>query len=188
MTTAHRFTSADLDSFPYIEGVRYEIIDGELLVSTQPHWGHQYTCGRIAMVLDGWGRQTRAGFAVGAPGVIFSPDNDVAPDVVWVSRDRLPGLLDEDGHLRGATELIVEVLSPGPVNELRDREIKLGLYSRQQVQEYWIVDWRNQAVEIYRHDGSTLVLAATLTGTDTITSPLLPGFACSLSNLWSPRV
>jgi Uma2 family endonuclease len=188
MTIAHRFTSADLDSFPYIEGVRYEIIDGELLVSTQPHWGHQYTCGRIAMLLDGWGCQTRAGFAVGAPGVIFSPDNDVAPDVVWVSRDRLLGLLDAGGHLCGAPELVAEVLSPGPVNELRDRDVKLGLYSRQRVQEYWIVDWRNQTLEIYRHNGSTLKLAATLTDADTITSPLLPGFSCPLSKLWVPRV
>ena len=120
------------------------------------------------------------------PGLIFSPDNDAAPDVVWVSRDRLPVLLNEGGHLQGAPELVVEVLSPGPVNERRDREVKLGLYSRQRVQEYWIVDWRNQMVEIYRHDGSTLVLAATLADADTITSPLLPGFVCSLSILWVP--
>ncbi len=184
MTIAYRFTSADLECFPRIEGVRYEIIDGELFVSTQPQWGHQYACSAIITALEVWNRQSGAGFAAGAPGLIFSPDNDAAPDVVWISRDRLPALLDEGGHLRGAPELVVEVLSPGLVNERRDREVKLGLYSRQRIQEYWIVDWRNQKVEIYSHDGSTLVLAATLADADTMTSPILPGFACSLSSLW----
>jgi Uma2 family endonuclease len=184
MTLAYRFTSADLERFPRIEGVRYEIIDGELFVSTQPQWGHQYACSAIITALQIWNRQTGAGFAAGAPGLIFSADNDAAPDVVWVSRARLPALLDEGGHLRGAPELVVEVLSPGPVNERRDREVKLGLYSRQRVQEYWIVDWRARTVETYHHDGAALVLTATLTGNDTITSTVLPGFACPLASLW----
>ena len=39
-TTAPRFTSADLESFPD-DGKRYEIIDGELYVSKQPHFLHR---------------------------------------------------------------------------------------------------------------------------------------------------
>ena len=65
MTIAYRFTSADLEYFPRIEGVRYEIIDGELLVSTQPQWGHQYACGAIITALEIWNRQSGAGFATG---------------------------------------------------------------------------------------------------------------------------
>jgi Uma2 family endonuclease len=79
---------------------------------------------------------------------------------------------------------VVEVLSPGSENEQRDREIKLGLYSRQRVQEYWLVDWRQRTVEVYRHNGRTLQLVATLSGDDALTSPLLPGFSCPLLRLW----
>src|SRR3712207_5956267 len=141
MSTARRFTSADLpDLPPRQDDTRYEVIDGELHVSTQPSWGHQFTGGLIFRALQDWSDATGAGFANVAPGVIFAPDDDVAPDVVWISRVRLAQQLDEAGHVRAAPELVVEVLSPGAVNERRDREAKLRLYARQGVDEYWIVD------------------------------------------------
>ena len=40
--------------------------------------------------------------------------------MVWVSKERLAILLDNEGHLTGAPELVVEVLSPGVQNERRD--------------------------------------------------------------------
>ena len=39
--------------------------------------------------------------------------SNVVPDVVWISHERLAALMDEAGHLTGAPELAVEVLSPG---------------------------------------------------------------------------
>jgi len=48
--------------------------------------------------------------------------------------------LDDEGHLTGAPELIVKVLSAGVTNEGRDKEAKLKLYFLKGVQEYWIVD------------------------------------------------
>lgn len=89
---------------------------------------------------------------------------------------------------RFAPELVIEVLSPGFVNERRDRELKLNLYSRQGVQEYWIADWRQHFVEVYRPDAGDLRLVATLYDPDTLTTPLLPGFACEVSSLWAPPV
>jgi Uma2 family endonuclease len=94
--------------------------------------------------------------------------------------------LDAGGHLTVAPELVVEVLSPGSSNELRDRDVKLSLYSRIGVDEYWIVDWRARVVEVYRRLGAELQRVATLTGDATLTSPLLPGFSCPISSLWAP--
>src|SRR5438045_4351395 len=94
-----RWTSKDLELLPD-DGKRYEIIDGELYVSKQPNWHHQQACLRLGAALDAWSRQTGAGEANAAPGVIFADDDDVAPDVVWVSRERLATGLDEAGHLR----------------------------------------------------------------------------------------
>jgi Uma2 family endonuclease len=124
--------------------------------------------------------------ALFAPGVIFAEDDNVAPDVVWVSRERLEAITDEQGHLRAAPELVVEVLSPGSTNERRDRELKLKLYSRQGVHEYWLVDWRTRTVQVYRRQRTALRLIATLEGSDAISSPLLPGFSCPLASLWEP--
>lgn len=58
------------------------------------------------------------------PGLIFSDSDNVAPDVTWVSYERLAQIQDEAGHFRGAPELVVEVLSPGKANEDRDRDRK----------------------------------------------------------------
>jgi len=179
-----RWTTADLELMPD-DGKRYEIIDGELYVSKQPSWEHQLVCVRIVGALDAWSRETRAGVANAAPGVIFADDDAVAPDLVWVSKERLPTLLGAEGHLHAAPELVVEVLSPGAANERRDRELKLKLYSRRGVREYWIVDWQRRQVEVYRRAGIGLELVGTLVEHDALASPLLPGFALPLDTLFA---
>jgi hypothetical protein len=108
LVATRRYTTADLDTLPDPEeGARYEIIDGELIVSRQPTMGHQDACNELATVLRRWSRATGRGWAVSAPGVIFAEDQNVAPDVVWISTDRLQAALDERGHLRDAPELMV---------------------------------------------------------------------------------
>ena len=74
---------------------------------------------------------------------------------------------------------MVEVLSPGDLNEQRDQEVKLKLYSRYGVQEYWIVNWQLKTLEIYRRAEAQLQLVGTLLVDDTLSSPLLPGFSYS---------
>src|SRR5712692_8151827 len=130
-----RWNSRDLEILPD-DGKRYEIVDGELYVSKQPHWEHQNVCGQVYALLRDWSMQTKTGVANFAPGLIFGEEDDVAPDVVWISRERLATALQKDGKLHMAPELVVEVLSPGTTNQQRDREIKLKLYSRRGVQEY----------------------------------------------------
>ena len=184
MTTSLRWTSSDLDALPDKEGTRYEIIDGELYVSHQPHYHHQYVCNEIASQITNWVKESGGGRVIPAPGVIFSEGNDVAPDVVWLSDERLAEVLREDGHFHDAPELIIEVLSPGFANEQRDRVAKLQLYSRRGVDEYWIIDWRSRSMEDYRRENAALQLIATLNESDTLQSPLLPGFSSPVSTLF----
>jgi Uma2 family endonuclease len=190
MTTLHettifsRWTNAMVESMPRVEGERYEIIDGELYVATQPHFRHQATSDNIAFELGAWSRKTGAGRIFTAPGVIFAEDNAVAPDLVWLSKARMPNVLGPDGKLHDAPDLAIEILSPGKANEERDRDKKLALYSRQGVPEYWIVDWRAETVEIYRRNEEHLQRAQTLKSGDEITSPLLPGFACGVERFF----
>lgn len=177
------WTSADLELLPD-NGNRYEIIDGELYVTRAPHNKHQKTCGRFFTVLDIWSVATKLGEAEIGAGVIFGDNDDVIPDVVWLSKERHAVLVDDAGHFRGAPDLVIEVLSAGTDNEKRDREVKLKLYSSQGVLEYWIADWREKRLQIYRRENGVLKLAMTLFVTDTLTSPLLPEFACPLSQIF----
>lgn len=179
-----RWTIHDLEYYPAEEGKRYEIIEGELLVTTQLHWHHQETCANVITELTLWTRQSGNGRVVPAPGVLFDEENAIAPDVVWVSDDRLPHVLGEDGKLHGAPDLAVEVLSPGAKNERRDRDAKLRLYSQRGVREYWIADWRTRRIEVYRREQAALKLAVTLLAEDELTSPLLPGFKAGVADLF----
>jgi Uma2 family endonuclease len=178
-----RWTTSDLELLPESSN-RYEIIDGELFVTRAPHWGHQKASGNTYAELRDWSIVTGLGEAVQAPGVIFSDADNVIPDVVWISTARLAHGLDEAGHLTIAPDLVVEVLSPGIQNERRDREAKLKLYTERGVQEYWMLDWRTQQVEVYRRDNARLKLVCTLFINDTLTSPLLPNFNCLVQRLF----
>jgi len=178
-----RWTSADLALLPD-DGKRYEIIEGDLYVSRQPQTGHQLACGEIFAALNGWNDATGAGSVIFAPGLILDEEDDVVPDVVWISSQRLAFALEKDGHLHAAPELVVEVLSPGSTNVRRDREIKLKLYARHPVSEYWIVDWRSRTVDVFRRDGPILQLHETASVTDILESPVLPGFHYSVADFF----
>src|SRR3954464_12608884 len=160
--TSLRMTTADLDVFPDpLDDTRYEIIDGELYVSQQPSLEHQFASDAACAALRSWSEQTGRGFAFSAPGVIFAQDDNAAPDVVWIGKERLREALSDDGKLHKAPELVVEVLSPGAQNETRDREVKLKLYSRRGVEEYWIVDWQRRQIEVFRRVDTALQLVTT---------------------------
>jgi Uma2 family endonuclease len=185
--TQIRWTVRDLDLFPDpIDDTRYEIIGGELFVSHQPHWRHQMATGRTFFAVAGWSEETAAGYVLDAPGVIFSQEDAVAPDLVWVASDRFALVAADDGKLHLAPDLVVEVLSPGPVNAARDRETKLDVYSRYGVQEYWIVNWQDRTVQTFRREDQQLKATATLIVEDTLTSPMLPGFSLPLRRLFAP--
>ena len=186
MITTKRWTVADVELLPP-DGNLYEVIDGELHMSTQPDWRHQHVISEVIEELGAWSRRIGGGLVITSPGVIFSENNAVAPDVVWVSTDRFAEVLGDDGKLHAAPDLVVEVLSPGWKNEQRDRESKLALYSRRGVPEYWIVDWRAREVTVYRRAQDALRLVATFGVGDVLESPLLPGFQVPIERIvWQP--
>jgi len=180
-----RWTVHDLESMPDDWGwKRYEVIDGDLSVTRAPHAWHQNASGNIHFELTAWSRQSGLGKSLEAPGIVFTEGDAVIPDVIWVSHERWQRGLDESGHFTIAPELIVEVLSTGSLNEQRDRQVKLKLYSLYGVQEYWIADWRLKQIEIYQRQAAKLQLSATLLATDLLTSPLLPGFDCTVASIF----
>jgi Uma2 family endonuclease len=120
--------------------------------------------------------------------VLLSDRDVVAPDIVWISREHWPALLDtneERGWIIGAPDLVVEVLSQGSANERRDRETKLALYDRYGTPEYWIGDRFERQVDVYRRDTGSLSLVVQVQAAELLTSPLLPGFACPVKTLFA---
>jgi Uma2 family endonuclease len=187
MSITRRYTIAELEQMTPQNGERLELIDGELFVSRAPSWEHQYASGRIQVALANWAEETGVGTTLPTPGIVYSMESSVIPDVVWTSWDRLRAARDGSGHFTQSPELVVEVMSPGTDSVRRDRVTKLRLYSRKGVREYWIVNLAGQSVDVFRREGDQLKFVETVTGDELLESPaLLPGFQVHVVRIWPP--
>jgi Uma2 family endonuclease len=182
-----RWTIHDIEALPDNGREKhYEIIDGELFVTRSPHFRHQRLATKLEVALENWSIVSGLGQTVQTPGLIFTENDAVIPDVIWISNERLAQGLDDGGHLIVAPELIVEIVSPGKSSGDRDRQAKRKLYSIYGVQEYWIGDWQLQNLEVYRRENAQLSLQETLYREDCLMSPMLPGFSLPLHQIFTP--
>ncbi len=154
----HRATLADLDQTPD-DGRRYEIIDGDLIVSASPSLRHQSTVMEIAYELRTWVRQHELGVVVPSPFDIVVDQHPerttvVQPDVVFISSVKLAGM-DPDNRFQGIPDLVVEVISP--TSQGYDSVTKLLRYLRAAVPEYWLVDPRAETFIVMRVEGDAYV-------------------------------
>ena len=130
------------------DGNRYEAIEGALYMTPAPSVHHQTISIRLVreflrlIVEPGHGRAWYAPIGVRFP----TTQEGVQPDIVVVSHERR-GIVAPD-ELKGAPDLVVEILSPSTAT--RDRDLKRRLYQRQGVAEYWIVDPDAAAVDVWR--------------------------------------
>jgi Uma2 family endonuclease len=184
MTTniAPLLTTDDLIALPD-DGNTYELIEGELIVSSAPSVTHQRVIKNLLKELANFLDRTPIGEVLPTPGVIFDRHNSVIPDLVFLTNEQLERV-GAEAHIKLAPALAIEVVSPGRENARRDRVKKLRVYGKFGVGEYWVADPEARTVEIYRPADGALALVATLAGDDEVTSPLLPGFKCRASRIF----
>lgn len=172
----YRLTYADWLRFPD-DGLRYEILGGELFVTPAPSIRHQRISRDLEFHLLEHLRRTGRGEVLYAPvGVRLSDEEVLEPDLLVVlteHRDRIG-----EQTIEGAPDLIVEILSPG--SAARDLGRKRELYARAGVPEYWIVDPAASAVEVLVLEPSGYARFGLFGRSDTLRSPLLPGLAIPL--------
>jgi Uma2 family endonuclease len=179
-----KFTYEDFLNFPN-DGRRHEIIDGEHVVTPSPNTKHQTVSMTLSGALTAYLTHHPVGAVFAAPlDVVFSDLDVVEPDLMYISRERA-GVLTEQ-HVRGAPDLVIEILSPG--TRRTDEITKRKLYERFGVVEYWVVDPELDLVKIYRRtaEGFTRVGELTAEGGDALTTPLLPGFSITLAAVFAP--
>ncbi len=161
-------------------GRRYEIIDGELFVTPSPRRAHQNVVTQLSYYLVEFVKREERGRVYVAPfDVVFSLHDVVEPDILYVSKERASVLTEK--NVQGAPDLVVEVLSITTAEI--DRTTKLKLYARYGVQEYWLIDPEESTAEVYRRKGRGFARVANLQPTDSLTTPLLPGFSVPLHKL-----
>ncbi len=176
-------TIADLDTLPE-DGNRYELFEGEIFVSRAPSLSHQIILANILTLWRAYLETNPIGQAIPTPGVIFSEYDSAIPDLVFISNEAMRALVFDE-RINGAPELLVEILSPGKENARRDRIVKRQIYGKYGVKEYWLVDPEARALEIYRLEKRSLKRMTALSDQNEVTSTLLPGFSCKVSQLFS---
>jgi Uma2 family endonuclease len=163
------------------EGEYFTIIAGEKIVSPSPNDLHQIVLGNLYSLLRAWMQQTRLGALRLAPlDVVLSEDTVTQPDLFVVLATHKNRITSR--NVRGAPDLVIEILSPGSVR--LDREKKRALYARHNVPEYWIVSPGERTVEVLRLQGQQYETAALLEEGDSLESPLLPGFTCAVKDIF----
>ena len=179
-----KFTYEDFLLFPD-DGKRHEIIDGEHYVTPSPNLKHQAASGNLFGLLWTHLRRHPIGRIFAAPfDVVFSDLDVVEPDLLYVSRDRFEVLTRQ--HVRGAPDLVIEILSPG--TRRTDEMTKRKLYERFGVLEYWVVDPELDTIKVYRRgEQNTFVRVEELTleHEGVLTTPLLPGWSAPLGEIFA---
>jgi len=174
-----RLTYEDFCLLPE-DGKRREIIEGELFVTPSPQTPHQRAVIRLSSQLWHFADSQKLGEVFTAPfDVVFSEFDVVEPDVLYISNAR-SGVLTSK-NVQGAPDLVVEVLSESTARV--DRSVKLKLYGKFGVEEYWMIDTAGPTAEIYRRSPGGLELPEKLSAADALTSPMLPGFSVPLRKL-----
>ena len=174
-----KLTYADYCNTPDDE--RWELLHGELTMAPSPTTAHQTILFNLARLLADFAEEASLGQVFVAPfDVVLSDTNVVQPDIVFISRDRMRMLTE--ANIRGAPDLVVEVMSPSTAS--RDWRDKLDLYAEHGVQEYWVVDPDGQRVWVMSRVDDELTEVANHGASDAITSPVLTGFSAQLSQVF----
>jgi Uma2 family endonuclease len=177
-----KLTYDDFLLFPD-DGQRHELIDGEHYVTPAPNISHQAILGNLHYLIRSYLEINPLGRVFFAPlDVIFSSVDVVEPDLLYVSKAR-GTILQEHGAM-GPPDLVVEIASKS--TRTRDQTIKLRLYERKNVLEYWTIDRKSAEVVVYRRTGDAFGSAVefALGRGDELTTPLFPGLELRLADIF----
>lgn len=173
------WTYADYARLPD-NGMRYEVIEGELFMSPAPRAIHQEMIINLVIELGLYLRTHKLGKIYTAPVDVMMGDlaTPVQPDILFIRRERLQIVSD---RVEGVPDFIIEVLSPG--NSWVDKRKKFELYAQNGVSEYWIADPDECLVEVYVLRGQAYALLGQFVGEDVIQSEVLPDLQIPISHI-----
>lgn len=181
-TISARMTAVEFLALPP-DGVRNELVHGELVMMASPNMDHGYAVAQLLALLATHVRVNNLGVVVSDIDTYFTPDDARRPDLLFFASNRLHLIADtKKPHV--PPDLCVEVLSPS--NAGYDRTDKFDVYQAAGVAFYWIVDPMERTVEAYRLENGVYLRAGHGTGDDVLKLPPFNDLDIPLGNLWLP--
>lgn len=160
---------------------RYELLNGELILSPSPKEIHQYISSILHIMIGTFVRERSLGKVYYSPfDVVLSDTNVVQPDILFISNERADIITSD--NVQGAPDLVVEILSPATAE--RDRTVKLDLYATHGVKEYWIVDPDAKTITVLLRGEGGLGVVGIYGEGETLRSPTLTGFSLALEEIF----
>lgn len=161
---------------------RYELIKGELIKMSPSGVKHGKFTAKLATILSNYVNPRQLGIVCGAEtGFILArnPDTVRAPDVAFISQERLPPEGEPTGFATFAPDLAVEVVSPS--DRYEEIQEKIADYFHAGIRMVWIVDPKNRTVAVH----NSLTEARILIGSDILEGgDVIPGFSCSAAEIF----
>ncbi len=128
---------------------RYEVLDGELFISSGFTLPHQRSVGKLFITLHKYLSEHGIGESMPSPSDLeFSPSRMLQPDVF--AYELVPGRRPHAWADVMPLILAVEITSPETAHA--DRQTKRRIYQSERVPEYWVVDLDSRLVERWRPD------------------------------------
>lgn len=156
---------------------RCELLYGRFILMASPEVRHQEIVGRLMRVLMDFADRNEGRAIVSPMDVYLADHSTVQPDLIYVSRERSSVLRQ---RIRGAPDLVVEILSPSTAR--RDLGEKLRLYAESDIGEYWIVDPGAKTFEFLVNDAGAFRVR--LAEAETYRSEAVPGLELDLEAFW----
>jgi len=182
MSISTLFTADQLLAMPTGMGHRYELVAGELRIMSPSGWRHGKIISRLNSRLEAFVDANKLGMVLGAETgfrLAINPDTVLAPDVSFVSKQRIPNEEPKDSFWPGAPDLAIEVLSPGDrTGEVDD---KINQWLSAGCATVWVVNPKLRTITIYwpmaRAEVKTI-------GDVLVGDPVLPGFTFPVEELF----
>jgi Uma2 family endonuclease len=168
--------------FPDNDFFIYELIDGEIMRKQAPKPLHQQVSRRVSNIFEKFLAETPIGSFFYAPiDVFFDDHNNTQPDLLFISESR-SFIIDLENGIMGAPDLIVEIISPSSIKI--DRFDKKEMYKKFAVKEFWLIDPKNQTLEIYAFDNNDYKLHQFLEREGGVDSIVLNGLEVDAKDLF----
>jgi Uma2 family endonuclease len=165
---------------PEVTDAIEEVVDGEIRISPPYMWKHAVTAQQVGDALEAQLDAREVIVLTASFGLVIrkAPLTSRVPDLAVFQKSTI---VERDGYIHSAPQLVVEVLSPG--NARRERERKLADYASLGVPEMWVVSPEARTVEVLYLENGFLRSAQALTQ-GVLEPRQFPGVQIQIAGIW----
>ena len=158
----------------------YELHNGKLILKPSPLFLYQNIITELILLLGAFVKKNQLGKVVVAPmDVILTPHDTVQPDILFISKDRLNII---DGQVKGAPDLVVEILSEG--NTAKEMSYKKHIFESTGVQEYWLINPIKKTLTQYKNEEGEFFPIHILDTEGVLNSIVVEGFTFKIGDIF----